>query len=169
MKLVATVGGKAETVDITGGQGRYRVALGDRVWDVDARFVSPTLCSLLVDGVSYVAEVTDDDGAQIVGLEGETYPIEVDEPVRHSIRTRAGGVSAAGGQLVKAPMPGKISHVAVRRGDRVERGDTLVVVEAMKMENELKAAVAGTVSDVRVTAGQPVNPGDVLVIVEPHA
>jgi biotin carboxyl carrier protein len=96
------------------------------------------------------------------------YAIEVDEQIRHTIRTRAGGASAGGGQIVKAPMPGKVSHVAVERGQRVQPGDTLVVIEAMKMENEFKAVLAGAVVDVRVTAGQAVNPGDVLVVVDPH-
>ncbi len=56
-------------------------------------------------------------------------------------------------------------HVAVQPGDRVQAGDTLVVIEAMKMENELKAVAAGTIAEVRVTAGQAVNPGDVMVVV----
>ena len=169
MKLAATVGGKTESADVTGGDGRYRVRVGDHVWDVDARFVTPATCSLLVDGASYVADVTDGDGAYTVAVEGETYTIEVDEHIRHMIRTRGAGTAAAGGQIVKAPMPGKVSHVAVARGDHVRPGDTLVVIEAMKMENELKAAAAGIVTDVRVTAGQPVNPGDVLIVIEPDA
>ena len=71
-----------------------------------------------------------------------------------------------GGNTVRAPMPGRITHVPVRTGDVVAPGDTLVVVEAMKMENELRASVAGTVREIRVEAGQPVNAGDVLVVVE---
>jgi glutaconyl-CoA decarboxylase len=70
-----------------------------------------------------------------------------------------------GGQTLKAPMPGKITHVAVQAGDRVARGDTLLVIEAMKMENEFKAGADGTVTEVRVSPGQAVNPGDVLVVV----
>ena len=167
MKLVATLAGREETVDITGGQGRYRIALGGRVWEVDARFVSPGICSLVVDGTSYAAEVTNDDGACVVGLAGERYAIEVEEYTRHVIRTRGGGAPAGAEQMVKAPMPGKVSQVAVRPGDRVQPGDTLVVIEAMKMENEFKAAFGGTVTDVRVEPGQAVNAGDVLVIVEP--
>jgi len=63
-------------------------------------------------------------------------------------------------------MPGRITMVRVSTGDRVAPGDTLVVVEAMKMENELKASVAGVVGEVRVQAGQPVNAGDVLLVVQ---
>jgi glutaconyl-CoA decarboxylase len=74
----------------------------------------------------------------------------------------AGGVA---GQTIKAPLPGKVTHVAVAVGDHVERGDTVVVIEAMKMENEFKATAPGTVSEVRVQPGQAVNAGDVLVLI----
>jgi len=65
-----------------------------------------------------------------------------------------------------APLPGKITHIAVRPGAQVQAGDTLVVIEAMKMENEFKASAAGTVVEVRVQPGQAVNPGDTLVVIE---
>ena len=68
------------------------------------------------------------------------------------------------GQTITAPMPGKVTHVAVALGDQVKRGDTVVVIEAMKMENEFKAAAAGTVTEIRVRPGQAVNAGDVLVV-----
>ncbi|PYO18995.1 MAG: acetyl-CoA carboxylase biotin carboxyl carrier protein subunit, partial [Candidatus Rokuibacteriota bacterium] len=63
-----------------------------------------------------------------------------------------------------APLPGKISRVAVEPGATVNAGDTLLVIEAMKMENEFKAAAAGTVAEVRVAPGQAVNAGDVLIV-----
>ena len=62
-------------------------------------------------------------------------------------------------------MPGQVTHVAVRPGDIVAAGDPLLVIEAMKMQNEFKARAAGTVTDVRVSAGQTVNPGDILLII----
>jgi biotin carboxyl carrier protein len=89
-----------------------------------------------------------------------------EEQTRPSTRAGGGAAAGAGGNTVRAPMPGWITHVRVSAGDVVAPGDTLVVVEAMKMENELRASVAGTVREVRVQAGQPVNAGDVLVVVE---
>ena len=62
MKFVATTGGRVETVDVDGEPGRYHVQLGERVWEVDARLMPEGLCSLIVDGVSYVAAVSDHDG-----------------------------------------------------------------------------------------------------------
>jgi biotin carboxyl carrier protein len=165
VKFVATIGPHAEPVEVTGDGGRYRVALGDQVWDVDARLTPQGMMSLLVDGRSYVAALADREGACVVEVEGETYTIEVEEAARHVLRTRGRAALGADGQTVAAPMPGRITHIAVAAGDRVAPGDTVVVIEAMKMENELKAAAAGTVREVRVQAGAAVNPGDVLVVI----
>ena len=166
MKFVATVGATVERVDVTGGEGCYQVTVGDQVWEVDARLMSPGICSLLVDGVSWVADVSPEADALAVEVAGERYVIRIEEEIRYRIRTRGGMAASAGGQTLTAPLPGKITHVAVRPGDAVLAGDTLVVIEAMKMENEFKASQPGTVRDVRVTAGQAVNPGDVLVVLE---
>src|SRR5438105_7358705 len=164
MKFVATVGTRTHVVDVTQDNGRYRVTLGDQVWEVDARLTAHGIYSLLIDGVSHVADVDDHAGECVVEVGGETYTIQVEEHTRYIIRTRGGAAGGAGGQTLKAPLPGKISHVAVQAGDTVTPGQSLLVIEAMKMENELKAAAAGTVREVRVAAGQAVNAGDVLIV-----
>jgi biotin carboxyl carrier protein len=163
--FVATVNGRSERVHVTGGDGRYRITVGTRTLEVDARSPISGLVSLLIDGASHVANVAPADGGRLVEVAGATYLVEVEDHARHAIRTRGGAGAGAAGQTIKAPLPGKITHVAVAVGDRVERGQTVVVIEAMKMENEFKAAAAGTVAEVRVEAGQAVNPGDVLVLI----
>jgi biotin carboxyl carrier protein len=166
MKFVATVEGRAEVVEVTGADGRYRIRIGEQVWEVDARRTPGGLYSLLIDGASYVAHVDEREAGAHVQVLGETYAVQVEEHERHLIRTRAGAAAGGvGGQTLAAPMPGRVSHVAVRPGDRVEAGDALVVIEAMKMENELRAGTAGTVAEVRVAPGQTVNPGDILVVI----
>jgi oxaloacetate decarboxylase alpha subunit len=165
MKFVATAGDRAQTVEISGGRGQYRVTIGEQVWEVDARRTSPGIYSLLVGGVSYVADVTEQEDVAIVEVAGEIYAVKVEEATRHVIRTRGGVAAAPGPRTLVAPLPGRITHVAVTPGDRVRVGDTLLVIEAMKMENEFKAAAAGTISEVRVQAGQPVNAGDVLLVI----
>jgi len=169
VKYVATLDGKPTVVDVTGGPGAYRLTLGDEVWEVDARLTPQGIYSLLVGGVSYVADVVDRDGTCVVDVGGEAYEILVEEQTRWIIRTRGGAAGSGHGQTLRAPLPGKITHVAVRPGDPVRAGDTLVVIEAMKMENEFKASAAGTVTEVRVQPGQAVNPGDVLVVVRAAA
>jgi biotin carboxyl carrier protein len=165
MKFAATVGSRTHVVDVTQENGRYRVTLGDQVWEVDARLTTHGIYSLLIDGVSHVADVDDQAGECVVEVGGETYAIQVEEHTRYIIRTRGGAAGGAGGQTLKAPLPGKISHVAVQAGDAVTAGQSLIVIEAMKMENELKASAAGTVREVRVAAGQTVNAGDVLIVI----
>jgi biotin carboxyl carrier protein len=165
MKYVASVNDESRAVEVSGRDGRYRVTFGDQVWEVDARLTAQGIYSLLVDGVSYVADVVDRDGACVVDVRGESYEIIVEEQTRHIIRTRGGAAGGARGRTLTAPLPGKITRVAVRAGDVVQAGDTLVVIEAMKMENEFKAGVAGTVAEVRVAPGQAVNAGDVLVVI----
>ena len=164
MKYVATVNDQSHVVDVTGTDGRYRITIGDSDWDVDARLTAQGIYSLLIDGVSHVADVVDRDGACVVDVGGELYEITVEEQTRHIIRTRGGAAGAARSRTLTAPLPGKISRVAVRPGDAVQAGDTLVVIEAMKMENEFKAGAAGTVAEVRVAPGQAVYAGDVLVV-----
>ena len=164
-KFVARVNGRPETVEVTGSDGRYRVTVGELTIDVDARQPMSGFASLLVDGVSHVADVAATENGTRVDLDGATYLVEVEEYVRHVLRTRGGVGTSAAGQAIKAPLPGKVTHVAVAVGDRVERGDTVVVIEAMKMENEFKAAAPGTVTEVRVRPGQSVNAGDVLVLI----
>jgi biotin carboxyl carrier protein len=165
MKFVATIGDRAETVEVTGTAGRYRLTIGGEVREVDARLTGPGIYSLLIDGVSYVADVTDRDGACLVGVADETYVIRIEEEARHAIRTKGGAAAGGGSQTLTAPLPGKITHVAVTAGDIVALGDTLLVIEAMKMENELRAGAPGTVAEVRVRPGQAVNAGDVLVVI----
>jgi biotin carboxyl carrier protein len=165
-KFMATVNGRTETVEISGGDGRYRVTVGEQTLDVDARQPMSGLASLLVDGASHVADVAPGEGGRRVDVDGGTYLVAVEEYARHVIRARGGTGGGAAGQIIKTPLPGKVTHVAVTVGDHVERGHTVVVIEAMKMENEFKAAAPGTVTEIRVQPGQAVNAGDVLVVLK---
>jgi biotin carboxyl carrier protein len=165
VKFAAELDGEVIPIEITGTGGRYRVALGDEVLLVDARPTGGGVWSLLLGQASTVADVTEENGSFVVHVEGEAYAIRVEEETRYIIRTR-GGAAASAGQVLKAPMPGRVVFVRVAVGQAVEPGDSLVILEAMKMENEFKAGVRGTVKEIRVEVGQTVNPGDVLLVIE---
>jgi biotin carboxyl carrier protein len=165
VKFVVTVGDTSETVDVRGEAGRYQLTIGSEVWEVDGRLTAQGICSLLIGGVSYVADVRDEAGACVVNVGDERYVIRVEEETRFIIRTRGGAGAGHAAHTLTAPLPGRIVRVAVKPGDRVEKGDPLLVIEAMKMENEFRAGAAGTVAEVRVAAGQAVNGGDVLVVI----
>ncbi len=77
---------------------------------------------------------------------------------------KAAAPVAAGATTVSAPMPGKVLEIKVKAGDAVKSGDVLMILEAMKMQNEIMAPADGTVSDVRVSAGQTVSTGDVMIV-----
>ncbi len=165
MRFAATLDDRTHMVEVSEAAGRFRVTLGEEVWDVDARLPAQGICSLLIGGVSYVADVKEEDGWFVVDVDGESYRIRVEEETRFIIRTRGGVESAESGLILTAPMPGKIVRVDVTVGQAVKPGDGLLVIEAMKMENELRATAAGTVREIRVQVGQAVNAGDVLVVV----
>ena len=165
MRFEAEVNGETIAIEVTGTDGHYRVAVGDQVADVDVRQNPEGIWSLLIGDVSHVADVSDQDGISVVEVDGETYRIRVEEETRYIIRTR-GGKAPTGGQVLTAPMPGKVVHIGVEVGQVVKPGDGLIVLEAMKMENEFRATVVGRVKEIRVQVGQPVNPGDTLMVIE---
>lgn len=165
MRFAVQSGGAVTPVEVTGEAGRYTITLDGEAVSVDARQTGEGIWSILLDSVSLVVEVTEQDGTYAVDVGGERYPIRVEEESRYIIRTR-GASGPDRGQVLKAPMPGKVTLIEVTVGQSVAPGDGLIVLEAMKMENQFKAQVAGTVKEIRVTAGQPVNPGDVLLVIE---
>ncbi len=165
MRFIASVGTETRLVEVSGGHGRFRLTMDDQVWDVDARLTERGIVSLLIEGASYDVDVGDADGRYVVEVGGERYEVGVEEESRYIIRTRGGAAEGERGQVVKAPMPGRVTHVAVAIGDTVTAGTPLLVIEAMKMENEFRASGPGTVREVRAQPGQAVNAGDILMVI----
>ncbi|MBI2878203.1 MAG: biotin/lipoyl-binding protein [Candidatus Rokubacteria bacterium] len=166
MRFWVQLDDEAFPVEVEEIEGRYRLRIGEEQIEVDARFAPSGPCSLLIEGRSYLADVRPEaDGAYRVDVGGEGHRVRVEEEARRALLGRQ-GPAGRGAQRLTAPMPGKVVAVAVAVGDAVNPGDPLVVLEAMKMENEFKAAVAGTVREVRVQPGQPVNAGDLLIVIE---
>ncbi|HZD41581.1 MAG TPA: acetyl-CoA carboxylase biotin carboxyl carrier protein subunit, partial [Terriglobales bacterium] len=99
-------------------------------------------------------------------VDGRSYHINlIDE--RHVRRGSAeAGAELSGVQKITVPMPGKVIAVLVAEGDRVERGQGIVIIEAMKMENEVRSPVTGRVKEISVKPGDPVDGGSVLAVVE---
>ncbi len=115
----------------------------------------------------------DGDGQRRIEVivDGWRFEMAVEDETRAVLRERAskvrGAVAGAGGPLeIRAIIPGRVASVAVNPGDRVEAGQTLLAVEAMKMQNELRAPRSGTVARIPATAGATVELGDVLVVLE---
>ena len=127
--------------------------------------VEPGAYSVLVEGASYDVRVeSGGNGVCYVSLAGRRYEVEVRDPRRWT--GSAQGRQLHGRESVAAPMPGKVIRVLVSAGDRVAAGQGLVVVEAMKMQNEMRAARDGAVAAVHVVSGDTVIAGQVLVVIE---
>ena len=138
-----------------------------RRYELEAREAEPGVWLLQAGGRVYECRVSGGAGeeAREVNVGPQTFRIALIDPkrLRH---TTATGAQAGGRAVLQAAMPGKVVRVLVAQGAQVAAGDALVVVEAMKMQNELKSPKTGTVVELHATAGATVNAGDVLAVVE---
>lgn len=160
--LAARVGGTTRAVEVLElEQHRYRITIDGVVHTVDARALGPGSLSLLFDNRSYAVDVASDGPHHTVGIAGRTIEVTLVDLLRHGAPAPAGAESS-GPQEIRAMMPGKIVTVLVEVGDTVQRDQGLLVVEAMKMENEVRAAADGTVTAILVQPGQAVEVGEVL-------
>jgi len=126
--------------------------------------VEPGVYSVIVDGVSHEVRLQASPEGLQAESEGRCFSVEVANPRDARRGSKAG--PGSGRQNIAAPMPGKVIRVLVQKGETVEAGQGLVVVEAMKMQNELKASRPGRILEVRAQAGYTVAAGDTLVVVE---
>jgi biotin carboxyl carrier protein len=167
MAFIAKLGEQSYTVEIEEiGKSLYRVAVDGNEFLVDGKKTGRTNYSLIVDNRSFEIEVDNAEDEYRVLVDGRNYHVSlVDER-----RVRMGGgqsdLQLQGRQKVSVPMPGKVIAVLVSEGDGVERGQGLVIVEAMKMENEVRSPIAGEVKEIKVKPGDAVEGGAVLLIVE---
>ena len=164
MKLNLAVNGVKQQIQILVPPPGCRFSLGrgpERSADVASP--GPGIYSVLLDGRSYDARVERTSGHLIVSVQGHRFEIEVRDPRRWS----PNAASRRGGDIetVRAPMPGKVVRVLVAPGDTVEAGQGVMVVEAMKMQNEMKASRSGRVLSVAAKEGATVTAGEVLATI----
>jgi biotin carboxyl carrier protein len=157
---------KRRVVELERDGGGYRVVLdGERV-NADAEQIAPNTISILLDGQSFEIHIAPaPDGTLKLQCGAHEFAAEVVDPRAWRGR-RHGAVQAEGRQPVTAPMPGKVIHVLAKAGDNVEAGQGVVVVEAMKMQNEIRSTKKGKVASILANEGQTVNAGDILAWVE---
>ena len=167
MRYHAVVGGEEQLIDITSrGGGRYRVAIGERVLEVDAVHLEGHALGILAGSRSARCDIEPGkEGALTVRVGGAAHPLELLDERRLRLRRAGGKFSLEGPQRVDAPMPGKVVRVLVKVGDEVAEGQGLIVVEAMKMENELKSPKAGKVAELHAVEGAAVESGAKLAVV----
>ena len=164
MTYDVTIDGKNYRLELNRADGRWDCRLDGREVRIDAVLARRDVLSILIEGKAYEIkrERTATDMHLWVG--SARYAVQLRDP--RSLRSRASADDAKGPRKLFAPMPGKVVRVLVKEGSEVEAGQGLVVVEAMKMQNEIKSPKKGIVRKLVAAEGANVNAGDVLAVVE---
>jgi biotin carboxyl carrier protein len=168
MKLKATIFGNESELTLNYVEGVSHAEVDGRQYEIDVRVLAPGQY-LLVSGATVYNCRVDTNSSQPesfdVALRGRNHNILIVDPKR--LRSGQGsGAHHSGAAEIISPMPGKIVRVLVEAGAEVAAGDGVIVVEAMKMQNEMKAPKAGVVVSINAEAGTTVNAGDVLAVIE---
>jgi biotin carboxyl carrier protein len=163
--LIATVLGREIEVSVeAAADGRWEVEIGGQVRQVDARPVRAGTWSLIIDGRAYLVDLDRRrTGTAISSRIAEAVAVIEDARKKRLAQAAHRDGLARTGEELRAPIAGKVVKVEVAIGDVVAVGQGVVVLEAMKMENELVAERGGTVTAIHKTAGQSINTGDLLV------
>lgn len=159
-----TSDGKNYRLELSRIDGRWNCRLDGREVEIDAVLARPDVLSLRIGNLAYEvkSERLANDLHFWVG--SSRFAVEVRDP--RSLRGRARTQDDYGPRKIVASMPGKVVRLLVREGDEVEAGAGVAVVEAMKMQNEIKSPKKGTIQKILVSEGSAVNAGDVLIVVE---
>ena len=156
--------GKKHRVEISHRGEREVWSVDGHALEADAIEVSPGVYSILLAGKSYEVRVEPTARGLRVTAGGQEFEASVFDP-RAWQRSRHGAAESEGRQQILAPMPGKIVQLLVATGDVVQAGQGLMVVEAMKMQNEIRSPKSGSVERLAVVTGQAVNAGEVVAVV----
>ena len=158
------IDGKNYRLDLNRQEGGWSCRLDGREVEVDAVLARPDVLSLRIGNQAYEVKCERVGGDLHLWVGSVRFAAEVRDP--RSLRGRVRAVDDHGPKKLTAPMPGKIVRVLVRQGDAVETGAGVLVMEAMKMQNEIKSPKKGMIQKILVSEGAAVNAGDVLAIVE---
>lgn len=159
------IDGKQHRVEIAANDGRFTCTLDGRDFPADAVLARDNVLSLLIGGRSFEVKRERVGDELHVWIKTARFAAEVRDPRSLSTR-RAASAAAAGPRKLVAPMPGKVVRVLVSPDAEVELGQGLLVIEAMKMQNEIKSPKKGIVRQVLAREGSAVNAGEVLAVVE---
>ncbi len=158
------------SIEAGAAPGLVRVTIDGQAREVDAVQVRPGTWSVIIDGRAHLVDLDkrpSDRGIAVARASAGTLDgtVTIEDAARHKLRSlaRRGGAAAGSGERIEAPIAGKIVKVLVGMGDVVTAGQAVVVVEAMKMENEIVALRGGTVTQLGKAAGAAVDTGELLV------
>ncbi len=164
MKLDVEVAGTTHRVELVQTRELSRWFVDGQSLAADGKEVSPGVFSILLQGESFEVRIERLGADLRATVQGREYQLAIHDR-REWKKNRAGAAEAEGRQQVLAPMPGKVVRVLVMAGAEVQAGQGLMVVEAMKMQNEIRAPKSGKIERLSVTEGQTVNAGEIVAVV----
>ncbi len=168
MKLNAQIGEKTHQIELTETDGKVTASIDGRSYDVEASEPEPNVFLLKSEGRVFEAFVSpQSDPAEPLQVRVGTHEIEVRLSDPKRLRSAAGaGEQADGIAEIKTAMPGKVVRILKAQGDAVEKGEGVIVIEAMKMQNEMRSPKDGVIKELRAAEGDSVKGGQVLVTIE---
>jgi biotin carboxyl carrier protein len=164
MTYEIAIDGESYRLDLSHAEGRWSCRVDGREVEVDAVLARPNVLSLRIGNKAYEVKCERVGGDVHIWVGSRRFAAGVRDP--RSLRSRTRTVDDHGPKKLTAPMPGKVVRILLSQGTEVEAGTGVLVVEAMKMQNEVKSPKKGTIQKILVSEGAAVNAGDVLAIVE---
>lgn len=164
MTYEISIDGKNYRLELTQADGHWSCRLDGRDIEVDAVLARPNVLSLRIGNKAYEVKCERVANDVHIWVGSQRFAAEVRDP--RSLRSRSHAADDHGPRKLTAPMPGKVVRILLAQGVEVEAGAGVVVVEAMKMQNEVKSPKKGTIQKILVSEGTAVSAGDVLAIVE---
>ncbi len=168
MAYIATLGDQTHRIEIQELEKDhlYRIIIDGVERVIDGRKFSAHMYSLLIDNRSFTADVAAKDDIYTVVCEGKSFRLQLLDERRALRPGEESSGSRKGDKEVRAVMPGKVVDVLIMVGDEVSKDQGVLIVEAMKMENEVRTSASGKVKEIRVSPGQAVESGELLVVLE---
>ena len=162
MKYITTIDDRQFTVEVI---DEKHVSVDGKIYEIDFESVAgQPVYSLIVDGRSHESYIYPGDDNWQVLMRGRLYPVTVEDEREKRLRAAAGGGVAETGEFhLRAPMPGLVVALPVAEGETVKRGQVILILESMKMQNELKAPRDGTIGRIRVRPGETVEQKQTLL------
>jgi len=166
MTLHIQIDGRVRRIELPEARsGLMECNIDGEVKQVDVHLLQPGVLSLVIDGRAFRCILDEGPTERAVLLDGKRFVYALNDP--RSLRSRRGAANDDNGpRPIKAPMPGRVVRVLATAGDAVEAQQGILVIEAMKMQNEMKAPKAGTVARITVAVGDTVQAGQVLAVIE---
>jgi len=149
-------------------ENRVKIKIDDAIHEVDIIQVEEGVYSILLNGKSYIVELTEGGSAKMYRAStlGHQYELEIIDAETRYLKSRKGNDLDESDNRISSPMPGKIMKIPVKIGDRVEAGQTVIIVSAMKMESEYKAGNKGVIKEIHVKEGDTIEGNQPLITIE---